>query len=91
MSGVRKGPPAPCQSVGLIEECCNSSSEGSAEMQVGQTSVCRVGSVVEGHKKQAVALAGTEAPLGLTVGLVAVLAVTDSAVLLLAFSSPDPL
>lgn len=57
-------------------------------MQVGQTSVCCVDLVVEGHK-QAVALAGTEAPPCLTVGLVAVLAVTDSAVLLQAFSSPD--
>lgn len=59
-------------------------------MQVGQTSVCCVGLVVEGHKQQAVALAVPEAPLCLTVGLVAVLEVTDSAVvLLLAFSSPD--
>lgn len=57
-------------------------------MQVGQKSVCCVGLVVEGHK-QAVALAGTEAPLCLTVGLVAVLVVSDSAVLLLAFFSPD--
>ena len=58
-------------------------------MQVGQTSVCCVGLVVEGHKKQAVALAVTEAPPSWTAGLVAVLAVTDSVVLLRFFSSPD--
>lgn len=52
--------------------------------------MCCVGLVVEGHKEPAaVALAGTAAPLCLTVGLVAVLAVTDSAVPLLTFSSPD--
>lgn len=58
-------------------------------MQVEQTSVCRVGLVVEGRKEQAVALAGTEASPCLTVGLIAVLVVTDSAVLLLFFFSPD--
>lgn len=58
-------------------------------MQVGQTSVCCAGLVVERHKKQTVALAGTEVPLCMTVGLVAELAVADSAVLLLAFFSPD--
>lgn len=79
----------PCQSVGLIEKCCSWSSEGSAEMQVGQTSVCCVGLVVEGRTKPAVALAETEAPPCLTVGLVVVLVVSDSAVLLLSFSSPD--
>lgn len=58
-------------------------------MQVGQTYVCRVGLVVKGHKTQAGALAETEATQCLIVGLVAVLAVTDSAALHLAFSSPD--
>lgn len=74
----------PCRCVGLFEKCCSWSSEGSAEMQVGQTSVCCVGLVV-GHKKQAVAFAGIAAPPSLTVGLVAVLVT----VLLLFFSSPD--
>lgn len=58
-------------------------------MQVGQTSVCCVGLVVERRTKPAVALAETEAPPCLTVGLVVVLVVSDSAVLLLSFSSPD--
>lgn len=44
----------PCQSVGLLEECCSWRSAGSAEMQDGQTFVCCVGLVVEGHKKQVV-------------------------------------
>lgn len=59
-------------------------------MQVGWTSACCVGLVVETHKLQAVALGGTEAPPGLPVGLVAVLAAIDSAVLLPVFSSLDP-
>lgn len=80
----------PYHSVGLIEKCCSSSSEGFAEEeQVGQTSVCCVGLVVEGRTKPAVALAEAEAPPCWTVGLVVVLVVSDSAVLLLSFSSPD--
>lgn len=89
LSGGQTGPPVACRSVALIEECCSWSSEGSAEMEVGQESVCYVGLVVKGHKKPVVAQAGTEASLCSAVGLVAVLAVIDSAVLLLAFSSPD--
>lgn len=59
-------------------------------MQVGQTCVCHVGLVVvKGRKKQAAALAEIEATQCLIVGLVAVLAVTDSAALRPAFSSPD--
>lgn len=75
----------PWQCAGWIEECCSWRSEGSAEMQVGQTFVCCVDFVAEGHKKPAAAFAGTEAPPCLTVGPVVVLAAT----LLLSFSSPD--
>lgn len=78
-----------CWSAELNEECCSLSFEGSAETQVGLTSVCCVGLVGERHKQQAVALAGTEAPPCLTVGLVVVLAVTDFAVLPLVSSFPD--
>lgn len=89
LSGGQTGPPVACQSVALIEKCCSWSSEGSAEMEFGQKSVCCVGLVVKGRKKLAVAQAGTEASLCPAVGLVAVLAVVDSAVLLLSSSSPD--
>ena len=59
-------------------------------MQAGQTSVRCVGLAVGRHKEPAaVAPAGTEAPRCSTAGLVAALAVTDSAVPLLAFASPD--
>lgn len=76
----------PCQSAGWIEECCSWSSEGSAEMLVGQTFVCCADFVAEGHREPAAALAGTDAPLCLTVGLVVVLVVP---VLLQSSSSPD--
>lgn len=76
-SAGHRGPPVPWRCVGLLEECCSWSSEHSAEKQVGPTSVCCVGLVVEERN------AGTEAAPCQTVGPVAVL------VLLLFFSSPD--
>lgn len=73
----------------LIEDCCSLSSEGSAEAQVGRTSVCYVGLAVEGCRELAVALVGTGTPQSSTSGLVVEQVVTDFAVLPQAFSSPD--
>lgn len=56
-------------------------------MQAGQTFVYCVGLVVERRKKHSEALAGAEATPCWTLVLVAVLAVTDSAALLLSVSS----
>lgn len=85
LSVGHKRPPVPYCCAGLSGERYSWSSAGSAVMQAGQTSVSCVGLVVERHKLPAVVAAGTDAPPGPTVDLVAVLLT----VLLRFYFSPD--